>query len=722
MSDLLQRDHALRKKRVTAHPYPGYKDSVRRDEIRPWHLLPNIRKFVIKLAPYDWLLLLFGVYKKWSPTQEFHVWKNGPANRYIDYMFKRLHKEVSLKEYTRGSKTMWILMRSTAYQVACYNYVARNWHRKKTIFEVMRDLKRINKLCTTQATSLAYKRVYIPKIEGEPDGPQRPLGVPSLEWRVYLHMYNNCITQWRLVTEGNSQHGYLPGRGVITAWIELIKAISTSPNIYEADFKGFFDSIELTKLSTVLRDLGLPEKEVIFLEDLNKSQPTLQDEDKVDEFKVRQYNYISECLSKELNPTGQYWEPIRKEIEEAFGSSNPLESPLLLECLLEGCGEYWELSDLQRNPNLVLLKYVEIQWALSSSFGETSKFYGMLKGVPQGAPTSCSLATLALRPLEAKSRVIEYADDVIYFPESSKENPIETLANEEMGIEVQETKSRWARKDWKWLVESIKFLGFRYYPAVTKHLTKEEIIITLLVLSIMDGIIWGIPIFFCLGIYVIYKGYWYTQPARFVADTRKGAKLEFTDKESFMTYLYNARDLALSDKYLSDAISKKTLEEWLSDREEWWSRLKGRAKILFTQSIKLKKSSHWIDNPLTGFIFSRMQSNSWNISRKQDFTLSYKENSWMDREWVKYCWKHIIPRKRISVFTASSFATNDLLAKLSDLKLRQRGVKKIIRVTYASTKTTLSAKQYIGYNTDRYWDKWSNPRGHTWTFWEKDIV
>jgi hypothetical protein len=68
----------------------------------------------------------------------------------------------------------------------------------------------------------------------------------------------------------------------------------------------------------------------------------------------------------------------------------------------------------------------------------------MAKGVPQGAPTSCSTATLTLRPLERKQegRLIIYADDVIYFPETSSEDPIKTLEDEEMGIKVNQNKSR----------------------------------------------------------------------------------------------------------------------------------------------------------------------------------------------------------------------------------------------------------------------------------------
>jgi len=143
-----------------------------------------------------------------------------------------------------------------------------------------------------------------------------------------------------MVSEKGNQHAYLPGKGVITAWEHLFSLLHTEKNVYEADFKGFFNNIELTELGEILKGIGFPAAEVHFIEDLNKSQPKLEKEDKADEFKTRQFNYIKHCLETEQAPSGPYWEPIRKNIEEAFGSSNPRESELLQECLLEGCGIY----------------------------------------------------------------------------------------------------------------------------------------------------------------------------------------------------------------------------------------------------------------------------------------------------------------------------------------------------------------------------------------------
>jgi hypothetical protein len=65
-----------------------------------------------------------------------------------------------------------------------------------------------------------------------------------------------------------------------------------------------------------------------------------------------------------------------------------------------------------------------------------------MNGVPQGAPTSCSTATLPLRFLEAKYELLLYADDVIYFPKSADCNPVKDLTVIQLGLKVNRSKSR----------------------------------------------------------------------------------------------------------------------------------------------------------------------------------------------------------------------------------------------------------------------------------------
>jgi len=91
-------------------------------------------------------------------------------------------------------------------------------------------------------------------------------------------------------------------------------------------------------------------------------------------------------------------------------------------------------------------------------------------GVPQGAPTSCSLATMALRPLERRKDIdlLFYADDVIGFSKKQVEDISAELNDDTCGIEVKESKTRELKRDGVWLVEWFVFLGIKYYPPVKK--------------------------------------------------------------------------------------------------------------------------------------------------------------------------------------------------------------------------------------------------------------
>jgi retron-type reverse transcriptase len=54
------------------------------------------------------------------------------------------------------------------------------------------------------------------------------------------------------------QHGFLPGRGVITAWRDIFENVVDKDNIYEYDLKGFFDNVSLKAIEQWLLDIGCP--------------------------------------------------------------------------------------------------------------------------------------------------------------------------------------------------------------------------------------------------------------------------------------------------------------------------------------------------------------------------------------------------------------------------------------------------------------------------------
>lgn len=89
-----------------------------------------------------------------------------------------------------------------------------------------------------------------------------------------------------MMSEIGVQHGYLPGLGVLTAWEALTKMLDR-PNLFEADFKGFFDNVTHSGIADVLRrTMNYPESEINFLMKLNSSIVDLPDETRINETRV----------------------------------------------------------------------------------------------------------------------------------------------------------------------------------------------------------------------------------------------------------------------------------------------------------------------------------------------------------------------------------------------------------------------------------------------------
>jgi len=669
MRALIQKDLASREDLISVLSVWDDKDKPKfdRSAVRPWHPIPNIQDFRIVLQPFDWLISLFGLRKRYPSKKTFYTWFNDDANEFIDFKFRTMRKQLELKLYTNARDTIWVLMNSAAYQVSATNHVLRNWHRKLTYKEIIKISKQVDKLVKRRATKIDFSRVYIEKGENK----FRPLGVPTPAWRIYLHMYNNCLVEWRSSSETGKQHGYLPGKGIVTAWRSLASKLN-QPNIYEADFEGFFNNVTHSGLHEVLvYEMNLPEREAIFIRTLNQSLVKLPEKDLIEE-PDRMIPLHSSGLPNLDSPQNS------DDMDKLMNS-------------LEAWGFPMPSDNIEDMGNL--------SWMLMTQTMVKDR------GVPQGAPTSCSLATLALRFIEEKRDVVIYADDIIFFPNKleSEHDPAWVLEDSSMGVRCNKEKSRWLKKDGIWLVDSFKFLGIRYYPPRSLEWSWEEIWPLFLITIALDLLI-NFPLSTPTLLYLYWSRLNEYASARFVADTRRGANLEFTTKESFLSWLAVARELLLNSPYLQNKIANWSLIEWIEHNYRSWKGLRNPIQLLFMKPFKdkeveslmkyyismsqrgdllvgekekyLEKTENlrkrlWINNPLTGYFVSRMQSNSWSLSTNQNFRLNAIAGSWVDQEWKSYSWEWILPRNRLNVFVASSFACHDLLNWLTDYKSRK---------------------------------------------------
>jgi len=428
----------------------------------------------------------------------------------------------------------------------------------------------VSKIINKGIDEMESHRVYIPK--GQKGF--RPLGVPEPEWRLLLHMYSNFLTFF-LKDKFPHQHGFIPGLGTLTAWKEIFeKGYIHQDFIKEWDFKSFFDKVHLNRITEILLNLGCPKHVVYFLENINRSHVKLPKEELLDESQEREKQKSHQDIKEGvLNATQKMFEPIK----EFLAANSPPEDPLAGFRLLNQFMEEDESESIQ--------EYLQLQWALFDSF-KPAKIPTQFEGVAQGSPTSPILANLIMniwisKNIEEGHNIVAYADDSVTF----SDKPIKLECPSDTGCIINQEKSGYVKYNKIW-IKPLIFLGLKF-----------------------DG-------------------------EKFSANTRKGSKLELSDKMKFLLEMLNE----ISNKrglYSWDDVLKYVESPdagYYKDNAESWENL-FRSKLI-------------------GFIQSRLYSGNWNLEdMTQDFNMKFVNNSWMDTK--------LNPGIK-SVFIGSSYAIHSL--------------------------------------------------------------
>lgn len=266
-------------------------------------------------------------------------------------------------------------------------------------------------------------RVWIDK----PDGGRRPLGVPSTLSRMLLYLMNKVLQIALLNQLPESQHAYMPNKGTLTAWREVIGKVITRKYIYEFDLKKFFDNVSQISILSNLEDwIGLQGKfRELIIEHL-QSWVRTPPKRFVYEHKLPEESY----------------EPVQELKKERYRN--------------------------RKNHNL--LYYDGEGQDLSMDVGDLRTY----QGVPQGANTSPLLAISFLGELHkwAKRKgheLIMYADDGIIYSDQpiDAEDLFDNFYISALGIEFNREKSHSIREDGIWL-RRVKFLGLAYDPWTDK--------------------------------------------------------------------------------------------------------------------------------------------------------------------------------------------------------------------------------------------------------------
>lgn len=431
-----------------------------------FHRIPAVKSFVVKPGRDNTVLNNTGLERK-LPSMKSHETHEGnnKMNRYMEFKILSMKKALAAgKPEIYWAMALKEMKNSTAFRTSAFNTVAKGWYKQYPKGEILRTLVAIEKILSQNEQDLKYFRVEIPKgsledikkfYENNPKGTwpgkTRPLGVPTLAWRVVLHLWNGFLTIFLEEELKRFNHAYMPGVGTNTAIKDWIQKVLPSPYVYEFDIKGFFNNVSLSNTNRLLEERGMPTRPRELIYSILKNAPK----------NMSIWENQSTDYDRSL---------VARNFYKSTGTLTPHE---------------WiaNLKGIFRNPKPALREKLALQWVTEIILdGQGRKDFDFSlplwdnglspldallqessatdKGLPQGAAPSTILALLALaewhKELEKKDiKLLMYADDgFLYSNQAFEPFPPE-------GFEFAENKSRWLKRVEE-EVQETKFLGVTY--------------------------------------------------------------------------------------------------------------------------------------------------------------------------------------------------------------------------------------------------------------------
>jgi len=440
--------------------------------VKSYKLIPNVAEYTTEFVGYHLTALLYGIEKI---IRKVYVKKlnKGEYNEYLERQMLRLSKYAVEGELEKYLYLADILMtKSVSYRSKMWNEVDRDViHRKPA--EVDRIWRKITKLCESRSSNLNYKRVWISD-PGKSEKYTRPLGVPTLEWRIYSRMKLDIIERWfkgqGLLTSW--QHGGRSGKGTLSCYKEVLPKYLQYKNIFEFDIKGFFNNISHEVITSLFEKYfnkkiikgflnTTPVKYILPPVEEDKSvrawiEPETEHPDQKDfpEFNLNKIGHLfnQNYFLNLMIPKGS---PRRGDIQEPWTYGT-------IGSQLDGSGATFG----RLTPRAMgAVMPTEAERAIGRDHMKDLGQKG--KGVPQGLGTSPFLSTvttdLELDKIMPKGSITMYMDDGLLFSNEDINSVVETLQDglKRIGLEMAPEKSSLVKSEGRWL-KTLKFLGMRY--------------------------------------------------------------------------------------------------------------------------------------------------------------------------------------------------------------------------------------------------------------------
>jgi len=223
--------------------------------------VPGLRS-LIKVANYSqiwhwWgnrpIMFRKGYYVGWYEEGKVMLRTLNKANKYLNRQYCRMERALVKGQVTRYTKLVDLLSkRSTLFLLVLV--VRKLPFQEVGILRVLALVKAVRKLMKRDDFRVKIKRVFYPEYDEQGKiRKHRPLGVPSIEWRIIgamkeFYLCNLWSSNW-----SKNQYACMPKRGVADAWIDILEKYSYGvKNILGFDLAKFFDSVYVTTLTWTL--------------------------------------------------------------------------------------------------------------------------------------------------------------------------------------------------------------------------------------------------------------------------------------------------------------------------------------------------------------------------------------------------------------------------------------------------------------------------------------
>lgn len=160
----------------------------------PISRLPNIVDSFVEIQDYNTELGVHGIRKRRPTISNLAVSSNKEMNDYLQYVSFRLN----VLAFHGKHEEYWafalnVARRSAVFKTIMLHELKPHWHREMNMKELYILINKYNVMIETLPRDLKYRRVYIPKTFDPETGlvtKHRPLGVPTVAWRLYLHVWH----------------------------------------------------------------------------------------------------------------------------------------------------------------------------------------------------------------------------------------------------------------------------------------------------------------------------------------------------------------------------------------------------------------------------------------------------------------------------------------------------------------------------------------------------